>query len=142
MQVAERRLVECEPLTLNERKQVLRTVREVEDLLLIRDLPATHSHAIKQRLDLGKRKGITFEHARIPDEFGQHPMKAEGNAFDRMDRQISWNRGAVPVKAEVSEKRHRRIIGKTLGLARKQAALPALRRIYDLSPNKTIPPAR
>jgi hypothetical protein len=106
VQIAECGLVERESTVLHNREQVLRTLREVQDLLLIGYLPTTHGDTVEQRLHLGKRKGISFEHARIPHEFRQHAMKAEAHPFDRVNRDVLRNRGAVPLKAEVGEKRH------------------------------------
>ncbi|WP_421379016.1 hypothetical protein ACOCG7_15770 [Paraburkholderia sp. DD10] len=87
---------------------MLRTLREVQDLFVIGDFPATDRDAVEQRFYLGKREGIAFEHTRVPHEFRQHSMKTEAHPFDRMGGNVLWNRGAIPLKAEVGEERHRR----------------------------------
>jgi hypothetical protein len=37
-------------------------------------------------------------------------MKTKAHSFDRMSRHVLRDRGAIPLKAEVSEKRHGRIV--------------------------------
>ncbi|MGF6264858.1 hypothetical protein OKW49_005786 [Paraburkholderia youngii] len=108
MQVAESRLVECELTVLDDHQQTFRALGEIEDLFLVGDFPSANRDAIEKRLNLGKRKRVPFEHTCIPDEFRQHAMKTETHPFDRMDRNVLWNRSAIPLKTEFSEKRHRR----------------------------------
>ncbi|MCX4176839.1 MULTISPECIES: hypothetical protein [Paraburkholderia] len=137
MQVAKRGLVESKPTVLYDRKQMLRTFRQIQDLLLIRNLPPANRYAVEQRLYLGKRERIAFKHARIPHEFRQHPMKAKAHPFNGMGRQVLRDRGAIPLKAEVGEKRHGKL-EKAVWITGPSALKPSVGRIYDLSAREAI----
>jgi len=77
MQRTECGLIEFEFSIFHQVYKILRALREIQYLLLIRKLSATHGHAFEERLHFREREWIPLQDASVPHIFGQHPAKAE-----------------------------------------------------------------
>jgi hypothetical protein len=93
-------LVQPELPLLDEINKVSGTVREIQNLLLVRKLSTSYGHAFKKRFHLRKCEWIAFEHARVPDILREHPGKAEHHPVQRGTRKLPRNTVSVPSKAE------------------------------------------
>jgi hypothetical protein len=70
VQGTERGLLEFEFSIFHEPDKMLRALREVQNLLLIRKLSATHGHSFEQRLYFGERERIALQDTSVPNILG------------------------------------------------------------------------